>query len=76
MNLLEGMVNVDYYIQKAGVKYLTPLEITHVVEFFEFVSESVLDAVTTLDLNTPECIEDVTNLLWTFKDLQGTLTVS
>lgn len=75
MNFIESIVDVEYYVEKADIQYLTRLEVQHVIEFFEMVSESVSEAVITLDLDTAECIEDVTKLLWAFKELQATLPV-
>jgi hypothetical protein len=72
MNFIESTVDVDYYIEKADIKYLTAIEVRYIVEYFEFVGESVSDAVEALDLNVAECIEDATKLLKTFKELQQT----
>ncbi len=72
MNFIESIVDVDYYIKKAGIKHLTRIEVKYIVEYFEFVGESVSDAVEALDLNVAECIEDATKLLKTFKELQQT----
>lgn len=72
MNYIESTVDVDYYIDAAKIKYLTDIEVKYIVEYFEFVGESVSDAVGALDLNVAECVEDATKLLKVFKELQQT----
>lgn len=71
-NFIESTVDVDFYMQAASIMALTPIEVQYVVEYFEFVGESVEDAAIALDLNTSECIEEMYTLLKVFKTLQNT----
>lgn len=71
-HFIESIVDVDYYMQNASIMALTPIEVQYVVEYFEFVGESVEDAAIALDLNIPECIADIRSLLKVFKMLQNT----
>ncbi len=71
-HMIENTVDVPFYMKEANVKCLTSLEVKCVVEFFEFVGESVEDAAIAFDLNVPCCIEDIVRLLHVFKRLGGT----
>jgi hypothetical protein len=59
--------DIDCYCEMAGIFLLTRLEVRSIIEYFELCGEQVKEVAETFDLNRPELIKEIENLLHIYK---------